>query len=332
MLRWRTPCHSRYGPGPRALDEGWTACGDTECQVHPVTHSKGAMMDFVCEKFPETCGPVVLDSIPLLPGMQRSEVPATTRCLRRYYRSYRTSVDESRSFPAKVNSDLVQHLTVHGDPQVSLPQGEMMLLEKALLTSQDTENFLFWLMGTFFSLTLSDEGPSAHGPMLHQLKHRIQRAVMDQARIMAFALANTRVVRRESYLSHLQHWFISVSKPQLCHSDMDSDLLFNSANVEKAIGQAQQAALVLLTKAMAKVLIKAKPRLGTPLVEKHPCPSTYAESCPYPTQQWFSKPLFHPCTSHDSGHPSSRQSKNQTFLQLLRLEAALPDVCPPGRT
>ncbi|MPC55643.1 hypothetical protein E2C01_049585 [Portunus trituberculatus] len=84
----------------------------------------------------------------LLLGMQRGEILATTPRFRRvhpldsmmsqtsetltlanefskssftkyparqYYISYRTSVDEDRSLPARVNSDLVQHLTVRGD-------------------------------------------------------------------------------------------------------------------------------------------------------------------------------------------------------------------------
>ena len=40
------------------------------------------MMDFVCETFPEARGPVPQDSAPLLPGMQRGEVPANAPCLR----------------------------------------------------------------------------------------------------------------------------------------------------------------------------------------------------------------------------------------------------------
>ncbi|MPC12058.1 hypothetical protein E2C01_004734 [Portunus trituberculatus] len=151
---------------------------------------------------------------------------------------------------------------------------------------------------------------------------------VDQVRIMAFALANTRAARRESYLSHL-HRFSSASKAQLCHSDVDSDLLFNLASMEKAIGQAQQAASVSLTEAAAKVLIKVKPRLGTLLVEKHPCSSTSADSRPRPgpTQQRFSKPHFHPRTSHDSGHPSSRQSKIQTFWKCFPSQTSSVGGC-----
>ncbi|MPC88189.1 hypothetical protein E2C01_083086 [Portunus trituberculatus] len=112
-----------------------------------------------------------------------------------------------------VNLELVQHLTVRGDLRVSLSQGEMMRLEEALLTTQDTQNFLFWSVGTIFSLTLSGQGSSVHGPMLHQLTYSIQRAVVDQTRIMmAFALADTWVARRESYLLHLLHQFSSTSK------------------------------------------------------------------------------------------------------------------------
>ncbi|MPC48387.1 hypothetical protein E2C01_042158 [Portunus trituberculatus] len=279
-----------------------------------------AMMDFVCEKFPEAHGPVVTDSTPLLRGMQRNEVPATTPCLRhahpidfmvsqasealtraneyskpffakysarQYYRSYTVCSDEGRSLPAK-------------------------------------------LMGTFFCLTSSGEGPSAHEPMLHQLTHSTQRAMANQARIMA---------RRESYLSHLPNQFSSASKAHLCHLDMDSDLLFDLASVEKAIGQAQQAALVSFTEAVAKALIKVKPRLGTPFVEKHPCSSTSADShsCPGPTPQWFSKLCFHLCTSQflTSLFETVKDleiSEMTPLHQLLQLEAALPDICLPERT
>ncbi|MPC32053.1 hypothetical protein E2C01_025356 [Portunus trituberculatus] len=272
-----------------------------------------AMMDFVCEKLPEACGPVVQDYSPLLLGMQRSEVPTTTcswsvthsslkACsFHRFHQAseeltcanksskpsfakypVRSSIDEGRSLPAKVNHDLVEHLTVCGDPQVSLSQGEVMCLEEALLTTRDTQNF-----------------PHVIG---------IQCATVDQARITAFALANTRAVRRESYHSHLPYQFSSVSKAQPHHSNMDSDLLFDLASVE-AIDQAQQAVSVSLTEAAAKALIETKPRTRTPLVDKYPRPSTSADSCPHPgpTQQRFFKPHFHPRTFHDSGRPSSRQ-------------------------
>ncbi|MPC55832.1 hypothetical protein E2C01_049777 [Portunus trituberculatus] len=87
----------------------------------------------------------------------------------------------------------------------------------------------------------------------------------------------------------------SASKAQLRRSDMDSDLLFESSSAKKAIGQVQQVPSVLLIEAAAKAPIKAKPRLGTPLVEKHSsCLSTSAESHPHPgpTQQRSSKPYF----------------------------------------
>ena len=37
--------------------------------------------------------------------------------------------------PAKVNPELLPHLTVHGEPHVSIPQEEMLHLEQALLSS-----------------------------------------------------------------------------------------------------------------------------------------------------------------------------------------------------
>ncbi|MPC59714.1 hypothetical protein E2C01_053741 [Portunus trituberculatus] len=58
--------------------------------------------------------------------------------------------------------------------------------------------------------------------------------MVDQARIMAVALANTRAARKESYLIHLPHRFSSASKAQLRRSDVDSDLLFDSASVDKS--------------------------------------------------------------------------------------------------
>ncbi|MPC51682.1 hypothetical protein E2C01_045534 [Portunus trituberculatus] len=350
------------------LAESWTACSNMERQMHPATQSKGAIIDFICEKFLDACGPVVQDSAPLLPGMQRSEVPATTprlRCahpidfmmsqasealtcankssklsfvkypVRQHYRSYRTSIDEGKSLPAKVNPDLVQYLTVCGDLQVLLSQGEMMYFEEALLITGDTQNFLFWLMSTFFFLTSLGEGSFAHGPKLHQHTHSIQRATVDQAGITVFALTNTRAVWRESYLSHLPHQFSSVSKAQLHHSDVDSDLLFNLASVEKAIDQAQQAVLVLLTEAAAKALIKVKPRPRTPLDKKHPRPSTSADSHPRPglTQQRFSIPHFPPFwTSLFKTVKDPDISEMTPLLQLLQLEAALPDITLPGRT
>ncbi|MPC85941.1 hypothetical protein E2C01_080747 [Portunus trituberculatus] len=180
--------------------------------------------------------------------MQRSEVPATTLHLKHAHptdfmfqaskaltcanesskplfakylaRSYRTSIDEGRTLLARVNSDLVQHLTVRGDPQILLFQGEMMRLEQALLTTQEMQNFLFWLMG-IFSL-MQCEGLFAHRLMLHQLMHSIQQAMVDQTKIMAFALANTRVAWKESYLSHLPHRFSSASKVWLCRSDVNT--------------------------------------------------------------------------------------------------------------
>ncbi|MPC56133.1 hypothetical protein E2C01_050086 [Portunus trituberculatus] len=104
--------------------------------------------------------------------------------------------------------------------------------------------------------------------------------MVDQARITVFALANTRAVRRESYLSHLPHWFSLASKAQLRHSDMDLDLLLNSVIVEKAMGQVQQAASVSLNEAAVKALIKVnlalvpvQPNNGSPN-----CTSTLALS------------------------------------------------------
>ena len=145
------------------------------------------MMDFVYETFPEARGPTPQDSAPLLLGMQHGEVPATTPSLRRaqpidfmmlqafealacanestrssfakypaqqYNRCYRTSSDKGRNCPAKVNSELLPHLTVGGEPHVRIPQGDMVHLEQVLLSSWNSKNFLFWLMGSFVTLML----------------------------------------------------------------------------------------------------------------------------------------------------------------------------------
>ena len=88
-----------------------------------------------------------------------------------------------------------------------------------------------------------------------------------------------RATRRESYLSHLPHRFTSVSKAQLHQSDVDSDLLLDSDNVDNAIFQEQQVASVSLTEAAGKALIKLKHKQGTPLVEKHPHPGSTVSFC-----------------------------------------------------
>ena len=69
--------------------------------------------------------------------------------------------------------------------------------------------------------------------------------MVDQARVTAFAIANMRGARRESYLSHLPHRFTSGSKAQLRRSDMDSDLLFDVDSIDKAIDQAQQVSAIV---------------------------------------------------------------------------------------
>ena len=178
-----------------------------------------AIMDLVCETFPEARCPAPRNSAPLLPGMQRGKIPATTTRLRRaqridfrmsqafealarankstkpffakypaqgYHRCYRTRSDEGRGRPVKVNLVL----------RISVPQGEKVPLEPALLSSRDTQNFLFLLMGTFVSLTSDSDGLSH----IRTTCLSIQRAMVDQARITAFALANTRAARRKPYL------------------------------------------------------------------------------------------------------------------------------------
>ena len=50
----------------------------------------------------------------------------------------------------------------------------MVRLEEALFSIRDTQNFLFWLMGTFVSLTSSGEGSTTQEPMLNQLALSIQ--------------------------------------------------------------------------------------------------------------------------------------------------------------
>ena len=133
------------------------------------------MMDFVYQTFPEARGQAPQDTVPLLPGMQHGDVPTTASLKRaqpinvlmlqasdafaraneltkpsfvkypakRYYISYRTSSDEDRDRPAKVNLELLLHMTVRSESCVSFSQQEMMCLEQALLSSWDTQNLLF---------------------------------------------------------------------------------------------------------------------------------------------------------------------------------------------
>ena len=61
---------------------------------------------------------------------------------------------------------------------VSISQGEMVCLEQALL-SWDTQNFLFWLMGTFVTLMSDSESLSKGGPMLHQIVLSMQWGMVD---------------------------------------------------------------------------------------------------------------------------------------------------------
>ena len=124
--------------------------------------------------------------------------------------------------------------------------------------------------------------------MSDHLRQSIQRAMLDQARLTAVAIANTRAARRESFLSCLPPRFSSISKANLRGSVMDS-------RVDKAIAQAEKAASVLFTEAAAKSLFKPKPKTGTSLVEKHQRPSTSYASRP---------------RSDSSQHPSMRPSKS----------------------
>ena len=105
------------------------------------------------------------------------------------------------------------------------------------LSSWDMQNFLLWPMSTFVSFTSDSDGLSTWEPMLQQLVPSFHWAMVGQARFTAFALANTRAVRKEAFLTH---HFTSVLKAQLCRSDMDSDLLLDSNSMDKSIGQEQQ--------------------------------------------------------------------------------------------
>ena len=97
-----------------------------------------------------------------------------------------------------MNPELLPHLTVRSEPRISIPQGEMVRLEQALLSFQDTQNFLFWLIGAVVTLMSDSDGLSRQGPMLQQIVPSIQWAMVDQARVTTFALTNTRAARRES--------------------------------------------------------------------------------------------------------------------------------------
>ena len=151
--------------------------------------------------------------------------------------------------------------------------------------------------------------------MLQQMVQSIQPAMVDQAWVTAFVIANTRAARRESYLSHLPHRFTSASKAQLRRLDMDSDLLFDVDSVDKAIGQAQQVASVSFTEAAARALDKRKPKQGMSHVEKHPQPSTLADSRsqPGPSHQQFTTQRFHSRRSLETSCAAMRQFKTKAF-------------------
>lgn len=138
-----------------------------------------------------------------------------------------------------------------------------------MLTTWETQNFLLWLMGTFASVALSEQGLAQHRPMMVQLLLSIQRVMMGQTQTAAFVIASTRTVRRESYLSHLPPCFSSVSRSHLRQSDVDSDFLFDDILVDKTIEQAEKAALVFLMEATAKPVIKLQPWVSTPVAEEH---------------------------------------------------------------
>ena len=150
--------------------------------------------------------------------------------------------------------------------------------------------------------------------MMDQLLYSIQRAMLDQARTTAYTIANTRVARRESYLSHLPHRFSSISKAHLRRSDADSGHLFDDVQVDKAIDQAEKTASVSLTEAATKSFIKPKPKLGTPLVERHPRPSTSYDSCPC-FRPFLQRPYMKRSRSrHPKGSEASlKKSKGQPF-------------------
>ena len=149
-------------------------------------------MAFVCQRFSEARAPSGQVSAPLIPGLQKEVLPSAPQLKRtqavdfmmqrasldlarvnestkpsflkypasRYYRSYKIRDDEGRSKAAKINPDLAYLLVEQGEPRVSFSQGEMTRLEQALLSIQETQNFLFWLMGTFVpSLSVTDLSP-----------------------------------------------------------------------------------------------------------------------------------------------------------------------------
>ncbi|MPC56842.1 hypothetical protein E2C01_050808 [Portunus trituberculatus] len=62
-----------------------------------------------------------------------------------------------------------------------------------------------------------------------------------------------------SPISYIPHRFSSTSKAQLRCSDVDSDLLFDLASVEKAIGQAQQALTEEVTTLFNKDAVEETP-------------------------------------------------------------------------
>lgn len=214
--------------------------------LHPPPGCK-TMMEFVCEKFPEARGEGSRMEATGLPGMQTGEVDGSVQRFkrahpismmmarasealvranesnkaslakyptRRSYKFYNLSKEGDRICAGKVNPELAPHISVRSETRVSVSKQDMVRLEEALLAVRSTQNLLSWLMGVFFSLALPKEKVS-QAPMMQQLARSVESAMMHQIQMTLFAIAITRAIRRELYLSQLPPCFSSASRAQL---------------------------------------------------------------------------------------------------------------------
>lgn len=192
----------------------------------------------------------------LVRASDSNEVSLPKYPILRAYKLYSLSEEGDSAGHAKVNPELVSQLSTRGEPRASVSQNDLVRLERALLTVRNTQIFLSWILGAFFSLTLSKD-KATHGALLQQFARSIEMALMHQIQLTSFAIANTRAIRRESCLSQLQSHFSSTARAQLRRSDVDSELLFETARVNTAVEQAQQAMSVSVTEAAARSLLRS---------------------------------------------------------------------------
>ena len=308
-------------------------------------------MDFVFALFPEAKGSRTPAARPIPPGQSnRQEVekaPRFTRAQpmqfsldsassallravdssrpslarfpkRKFFRTYSVSGHEEAGQAAKVNPDLALALSLKsGEPHASVPQADMARLESSLAHMREAQNFTFWCFGAFFRLFSSVPVLPEYKSMADQLFNSIQKALVDQAKESAVALANIKALRRESYLRYLPASFTTSTKMDLRKSALDSGLLFDQDRVTEALARAEKTASLSFQQAAAKALSKPRPSPGTPLVERG-ARTSLASSSTLPPRSGPSRYSFSsskrdrgvPRTQHRSTRPSPSSSSN----------------------